>query len=115
MSVNISDIRVFPNKNTKISIKANGDFVVGDTFRISFKVIQGKSGNFISFPQEKYEKDGETKYKNLVNFADPENKDLQNQVQKKLLDAYNKAVNGEESQVTPEAPAKKSAAKNLPF
>lgn len=121
MSVEITDIKVFPVKGAS-KFKANGVFTIAGGISINFKVIEGSKGNFVSFPQESYEDKNtkEKKYKNLVNFASDEDR---NDVSSRLLAAYNKysggANRGEESQVVPEStgnkPAVTSRAKNLPF
>lgn len=86
----LSDIKIWPSKGQS-NFKANGEVTFHEAIRIQFKVVQGKNGLFVSFPQEKYDKEGETKYKNQVTFVNPE---VQTDVQSRLIAAYNKQVSG---------------------
>ena len=53
-----SDIRIFPLKNSTGNLKANGKVVIAKTVEVSFKIMNGKNGIFISLPAQKVEKDG---------------------------------------------------------
>lgn len=110
----LSDIKIWPVK-TASKFKANGVVTFHETVKVQFKVVEGAKGLFVSFPQEKYEKDGKTEYKNQVDFVSLE---VKNDVSSKLIAAYNKQVNGgagEESQIPIEQPKTSKASKNIPF
>ncbi len=104
----LSDIKIWPTKGTS-KIKANGEVTISEVIKVSFKVIEGSKGLFVSFPQEMYQKDGENKYKNLVDFVSPETK---NDVSSKLIAAYNKRASGADA--GSETPIEQPKANNKP-
>lgn len=84
--MNITDVRV--RKITKegkmravVSITLDGEFVVHD-----IKVIEGEKGMFIAMPSKKAS-DGE--YRDI---AHPINSETRGQIQRIILDAYEKAL-----------------------
>jgi DNA-binding cell septation regulator SpoVG len=70
-----SDIRIFPVANAG-NLLANGKVVLDETVEVSFRVMNGKNGQFISLPAQKVEaKDGSgTKYYPEVRFVNEEAK-----------------------------------------
>lgn len=91
--MNITDVRV--RKITKegkmravVSITLDGEFVVHD-----IKVIEGEKGMFIAMPSKKAS-DGE--YRDI---AHPINSETRGQIQRIILDAYEKALLEPEEEV----------------
>lgn len=68
----ISNIMVFPTRNNKSTIKANGFMTLENCIKIKFLLCESKNGLFVTYPSEKYEKDGETKYSKYVDITDKE-------------------------------------------
>lgn len=84
---NITDIEIYKKNAGKI--RGNGTFVVSGMFKISFNVVEGSKGLFVSLPQEKYtDKEGQTKYAPRVSVPD---KDTYSELQKTILAAFEKA------------------------
>lgn len=82
----VTDIRVYPVNHNKV--KANGDFLVGGSFRVRFTLFQTAKGLFPALPSEKYQdNEGDTKYKDLVYLPKKEEKQ---ELQKLLIAAYEK-------------------------
>lgn len=52
------------------TVKASFDIDFGAVRVNGFNLIASNNGTFISEPSEKYEKDGQTKYKKIAEFAD---------------------------------------------
>lgn len=63
----------------------------------SMTLVEGPKGNFVSFPQRSYQKDGETKYQNIVWMPD---KDRREAFQNWALEQLDKLVGVEKA--TPE-------------
>lgn len=69
------------------SVKAIADATIDDAFAIhGIKVIDGEKGTFMSMPNDKWtNKDGETKYTDIVH---PINSEAREQLFKAVKDAY---------------------------
>ncbi len=80
----VTSVKLFLVKNHK-TVKANGFLVLDGEFSVKFSLMQGSNGLFVSFPADKYEKDGETKYSR--HFEPTGEKDVRYAAQKKLNDA----------------------------
>jgi len=68
---NISEVKVYPQSGSN-TLMARGSFVVAGMVKIKFSYINGSKGPFVSLPQDKVEKDGETKYYPHANFISKE-------------------------------------------
>ena len=93
----ISRINVYLANGDKI--KANGNIGFDDTLVVSFKIIEGKNGLFVSFPMHSYEdNDGKTQYVNDFYFLD---KSLRDFVEESIFKTYYDELDGVEKTKTP--------------
>ena len=85
----VTKIEVFKTNGNSFTV-AFGYITVCDFLRVRFNVSKAKSGNlFVSWPQSSYIKDNETKYINLIEFPDDDDrKDISNDV----LKEYNRVI-----------------------
>lgn len=102
----ITDVKVWPLKNTKpgMKIKANGMFIYDGAFKLKFSLFQGSQGMFVSFPGKYGEKKDTTTGKNIFY---PDIKCMDDNVRTQLNAAaiaeYNKAT-GNDNMDQGEAP-----------
>jgi len=83
----ITDIKVYPFKNSDGKVKAFAQIVLNGSLKISgIKVIEGENGLFIGYPAEK-SKDG--KYFDIVH---PVTREGKNFIQDVVLANYEKAL-----------------------
>jgi len=82
------DVKVSPIKDPKGSTMAFADITVDNLVAInSARVVSGENGNFVAMPQSK-DKDG-----NFHDIAFPITSELRKEINKAVLDGYDKAVN----------------------
>lgn len=87
----ITKIMVYP-VNGK-TIKANGSVGFDDTLVVSFKIMNGKNGLFVQFPNHSYEdKDGNNQYVNDFYIMDG---DFRDDVTDAIIKAYNDVLEDE--------------------
>jgi stage V sporulation protein G len=80
------DVRVYPLDNPETSTKAFASITVDDLIAIrGVRVVQGEEGLFVSMPQSRQEKDGETKFHDI---AFPITRELHKQIRREVLDGY---------------------------
>jgi DNA-binding cell septation regulator SpoVG len=100
----VTDVKCFPVKNHK-TVKANGFLVLDNEFSVKFTLLEGSKGLFVSFPSDKYEKDGKTQYSRHFDTYGTD-KDKRFAAQKKLNDAviaaYRKYTGGMSQPSSPE-------------
>lgn len=83
----VSNIKVFPVAGQK-SIKANVEFVIGETLFVRGAIIEGSNGLFVSLPGSRKYTDkttNEEKWANDVRFV---TKEIGNEIQAQILSAY---------------------------
>lgn len=88
-----ADVRLVKNKESKVKAFVSLTLELGDT-DLSIngcKVIDGADGLWVAFPTTPYEKDGETKYSNIVYVHD---EDAFDDMCAFIIEEYNKAVDG---------------------
>ena len=82
----IDDVYILENAG---SLKAKVDFRIGKSKFKSWRVIEEDDKKaWVSSPQESWEKDGEKKYKALIQFEGK----LQKQINEAILTAYSEAL-----------------------
>jgi DNA-binding cell septation regulator SpoVG len=104
----LSNVRFWPVTNAKGALKASGKVVVAGTFEVSFKIMNGKNGDFVSLPSEVGKDpgpDGKPKYYPQVKVLTPE---ANEEFQKYLLSMYKASTT-----TTPVSTGKKT--QTLPF
>jgi stage V sporulation protein G len=80
------DVRVYPIDDPERSTQAFASITVDDLIAIrGIRVVQGEEGLFVSMPQSRQEKDGETKYHDI---AFPVMPGLRKQIRQAVLDGY---------------------------
>jgi len=88
---------VRPYSRDGSSLRGFATLIINDIIHVDgFSIIEGKNGLFVSPPQERYEKDGETKYARKVKFfEDTEEGVWQGPIQQAamgaILDEYSRA------------------------
>lgn len=89
----ISDIKIFPIKNSNTKTLAFARVVIADQIAIGdIKVIEGQNGLFIGMPsREGQSQSGEKKY---FDIAYPVTKEAREELQNLVLEAYEKEVGG---------------------
>lgn len=88
MSINVSEVKVWPLKNSENKVKANGSFVVNDALKVKFTLFTGPKGLFVGLPG-KYGKDKEGK-KTWYPDVQLINEDAQKVINGAVISAYNK-------------------------
>jgi stage V sporulation protein G len=107
---NISKVEVFPIKNHPGKVKANGSFVYGGALKVKFTLINGEKGLFVGLPTRKgKDKEGKDTWYPEVSFLD---KNLQQELQKAAVDAFNKYDGKGMSQGSAAGPTSQD---NVPF
>lgn len=83
MSIEVQNMFVFTKGNNKIkataTVKFNG-MIISD-----IKLIEGRSGFFVGMPSRSYEKDGETKWVDIVRIEDESDREKLNEA---VLNAF---------------------------
>ena len=82
----ISDVKVWPSKNSSSKVKANGSFVVNESFKVKYTLFSGPKGLFVGLPGKYGEKDGKKEWYADVLIINPE---VQKQVNQAVIAAYN--------------------------
>jgi len=104
----IDEVKVYPQQSKKML--ARGTFVMGQALKVNFVYLDTAKGRFVALPQDKVEKDGETKY---YPHAKMINRDAIQDLNNKVEQAYNEAMKGESSaQDTPQSSSQNSSQKN---
>ncbi len=86
-TLDVTEIKMYPSKNSESKIKAFAHVVLNGTLRLNnLKVIKGENGLFVGYPGEKG-KDGE--YYDIVH---PITRDTRNIIQDAILANYEKAI-----------------------
>ena len=89
--MSVTNIKIFPTKGDG-NTKAFGRFTVAECINISFSVVNGKNGLFVSLPSHKgKDAEGNDKWYNDVFVED---KAILADLQTKCLAAYNSTVGG---------------------
>jgi len=89
----ITNVRVTPLTNSKGNTKAFGKFTLSEVVEVSFSVVQGREGLFVSLPSHKgKDKEGADKWYNDVYVTD---ETLRKDLQKKCLDVYKAQTGGQ--------------------
>lgn len=89
LNVEVVDIRKFPGSG---NLKALADVRFGENLIVKgFSVMQGKRGVFVSMPR-KVTKDGK-----WFDMLTPTNEVFKGQIEEKVLEAYDREVDGVES------------------
>lgn len=90
-----AEVRLVKNKESKVKAFVTLTLELGDT-DLSIngcKVIDSKDGLWVAFPTASYEKDGETKYSNVVYVHD---ENAYDDMRAFILEEYDKTVKGED-------------------
>jgi len=87
---NFSEVKVYP-QNGGSSLLARGSFVLAGAVKINFAYINGKNGPFVSLPQDKVEKDGQTNYYPHAKFI---TKEAVAEINQLVKSEYDKVRNG---------------------
>lgn len=88
-------VRPFDRDGSKL--KGFATLIINDIIHVDgFSIIEGRNGLFVSPPQEKYEKDGETKYARKVKFFEDTEEGvysgpIQQSAMNAILDEYSRA------------------------
>jgi stage V sporulation protein G len=86
----ITDVIVFPVKNPESKTKAFAKIVIDDEFIVTgIKVIDGKNGLFIAFPQEYNKQQGKG-----YDICYPTTAELRGEISQKVIEAYQRAKVG---------------------
>lgn len=88
-AIEVTDVRVFPVKEKKADSKleAFASIVFGGVFCIKgIRIVNGKSGPFVSFPQTKGTKEGE-----WLDLCFPVTKEFRDYISEKILSAWSAA------------------------
>ena len=88
----LTNIKIFPTKGDG-NTKAFGRFTIAECVNISFSVVDGKNGLFVSLPSHKG-KDTETGEDKWYSDVFVEDKDVLADLQKQCLTAYNEKTGG---------------------
>lgn len=89
-TVTVTQVRIFPVKNTDSKLKAFALITLNDCFRVrGLRVIQGENGLFVGMPRRK------TKSGKFVDVAHPLSADLNQKICDAVLDAYNAVASQE--------------------
>lgn len=88
-----AEVRLVKNKESKVKAFVSLTLELADTDLTinGCKVIDSKDGLWVTFPTTSYEKDGETKYSNIVYVHDD---DAYEDMRAFILEEYDKAVKG---------------------
>lgn len=90
MSLVLTKISIYPNRNPASRVRANVIVVFNDELKISgIRVIEGRNGLFVSYPGEKQA--GTDRWFNFVYILSPEPR---NRLQDVILEEYRKTVHG---------------------
>jgi DNA-binding cell septation regulator SpoVG len=83
-------IRSIRKVDTDSAIKAFADIRVGPLTLTGFKVVEGKTGLFVSNPSRSYKSnDGKVQWRSTVRFSDStEGDNLRREISDKILSAY---------------------------
>lgn len=101
-----SNWAIYPLKEQAKNLLANGKVTICGTVRVDFRINQGPTGLFASFPAQKVPKDGKDQWYPHIHFPDEATKKV---FQEEAVAQYNAlAASGSTK------PAKK-AGKDLPF
>ena len=90
-----AEVRLVKNKESKVKAFVTLTLELGDT-DLSIngcKVIDSKDGLWVAFPSTSYEKDGETKYSNVVYVHD---ENAYDDMCAFIMEEYDKAVKGDD-------------------
>ena len=89
-----AEVRLVKNKESKVKafVTLTLELRNTDLSINGFKVIDSEKGLWVAFPSTSYEKDGETKYSNIVYVH---NDDAYDDMCAFILEEYDKAVKGE--------------------
>ena len=90
----VSEVRVWPIKNPKFSIRANGVFTYNGAFQLKFSLIKGSKGDlFVSFPG-KYGDKVDPKTNKKIFYPDIKclDDDVRTQLSAAAIAEYNKAT-----------------------
>ena len=88
-----AEVRLVKNKESKVKAFVSLTLELGDT-DLSIngcKLIDSEDGLWVALPTASYEKDGETKYSNIVYVHD---EDAYDDMCAFIIEEYNKAVDG---------------------
>ena len=89
-SIDVTQTRVFPFKNTKSKVRAFAHIVLNNALRLGgLKVVEGENGLFVGYPSEKG-KDG-----NFYSIYNPINRESRSVIQDAVLADYEKAVSAQ--------------------
>ena len=87
--IGVTDIKVYKIKGAIAgSLKANVAVTFNDLLVVYFKLIEGKNGMFISWPNHSYKEGGKTKYRDDVYSL---NKDFVDDLTDLIIEAYENA------------------------
>ena len=88
-----NEVKVYPQTNSTGSSKllARGSFVVSGAVKVNFAYVNGSNGPFVSLPQDKVSKDGETNYYPHAKFI---SKEAVAEISKLVAAEYENVKNG---------------------
>lgn len=84
----VTNVKIYPFKETSGGIKGLATIVINDCFLVrSLRVMDGENGLFVSYPNDPFYK-GE----DFRNICSPITRQLREEIENKVLEAYKEAV-----------------------
>lgn len=101
MSLAITNTTFF--KNNHQTMIGNGNITFNDVLTINVAIYDGGKGPSVIWPSDKYEKDGQTKYKRKVMFPIEEGDKfsaIENEYNDQIIDAWNSFAGKQQAKAT---------------
>ena len=95
--MNITDVKVWPNKNNHKTIKANAQFVVDGGIKIKCTIFEGQKGPFIGLPGRYGDKPGEDGKKPWYSDVDCISKEAREELNAAVINKYNEVTGSQPS------------------
>lgn len=111
----ISDVRCWPIKNPKGKLRANGDFVYDNAFRMKFAIFEGTKGLFVSFPGQQSDKKGDNGKPIFYPFIKCLDDGVRNQLNEQCIQKYNEGTGNDGMNQGEAAGPTNQSKDNIPF
>jgi len=112
----ISDVKLWPNQAGNSKVKARGNFLANNAFRIQFTLFEGSSGLYVGLPGRygtKLKEDGSKVWYSDVFVEDQE---VRKQMNEAVIQKYNETVgNGPTHQGEAPGPTSQEVPDKIPF
>lgn len=108
----ISDVNVWPVQNQG-KIRARGNFLVSNAFKVQYTLFQGPKGLFVGLPGRKgKDKEGNEKWYSDVYCQDD---DVRKQMNDAVIKAYNEKTGNVSNQGEAPGPTDQTSGSTIPF